>query len=337
MSHSSGIPVSEDLKQAFGKAQDDSSVSYFVVHIEAEKFVEKDKVLSSGNMEHDFNSIPQHITDNTACYVIFRLNTKTAKGDAWALVLYVPDLCTVREKMVYASSRENLRRELGASNFTEEFHATLKSDITFHELEQHKKRQHEDIRFSVMTETEKLKQQEQLSEKGHSVSQEYVHGVQFPFSAASKAALESFKSGAVNWVELLIDPSAETIELGGSSTIQPDAITNAVSASEPRFYLHNFVYTQDTDEKRMNLFIFSCPDEAPVKLKMLFSTTKAAVLGNASSIGLDFPKKFEIRSPDEISEEIILDDILPKVASPKSSFQRPQAPGRGGARLIRKR
>jgi len=46
-------------------------------------------------------------------------------------------------------------------------------------------------------------------------------------------------------------------------------------------------------------------------------------------------KKFEINSPSEISEEILLREIHPEEEVKKQAFARPSRPGRGGRRLIR--
>jgi twinfilin-like protein len=48
---------------------------------------------------------------------VIRLETKNMIGWEWLLLHYAPDGSTVKDRMVYASTRDLLKRELGASYF----------------------------------------------------------------------------------------------------------------------------------------------------------------------------------------------------------------------------
>ena len=46
------------------------------------------------------------------CYILFRMDSATKDG--WLLANWVPEKTKVRQKMLYASSRETLKKELGS-------------------------------------------------------------------------------------------------------------------------------------------------------------------------------------------------------------------------------
>ena len=50
-------------------------------------------------------------------------------------------------------------------------------------------------------------------------------------------------------------------------------------------------------------FVYSCPDEAPVRQKMTYSTAKVTLLGQTASLGLTFSKVVEIRQVMENVEK----------------------------------
>lgn len=63
---------------------------------------------------------------STPCYVLFRFDTKTPTGHEWLLLSWTPDSATIRQKMLYASTKATLKNEFGTSHIKEEMHATSK-------------------------------------------------------------------------------------------------------------------------------------------------------------------------------------------------------------------
>lgn len=56
--------------------------------------------------------------------LIYRLDAKTPLGFAWLLISWIPDSATIRQKMLYASTKATLKTEFGSAHITEEIHAT---------------------------------------------------------------------------------------------------------------------------------------------------------------------------------------------------------------------
>ena len=68
-----------------------------------------------------------HIKPNEALYVILR---KYPSAPAFVAVTYVPDTAPVRQKMLFASTRLTLVRELGSEHFRDTFFATMPEELS---------------------------------------------------------------------------------------------------------------------------------------------------------------------------------------------------------------
>jgi hypothetical protein len=89
----------------------------------------------------------------------------------------------------------------------------------------------------------------------------------------------------------------------------------------------------------LSLFIFSCPENVHVRIKMTMSSAKASVIAAAGDKGVAFDKTLEIRGADEIN-----DLIQSELGAPASgdvggssaaniSHAKPARPGRGKAKV----
>lgn len=83
--------------------------------------------------EKDFDKLIQpEIEQDVPCYLLYRLDVQTSEGAfAWMLISWIPDSATIRQKMIYASTKSTLKLEFGSSYLKEEYHATSPDEITF--------------------------------------------------------------------------------------------------------------------------------------------------------------------------------------------------------------
>lgn len=87
----------------------------------------------------DFNSnitslLTPHIKTNEALYILLR---RYDTSPALVAVTYVPDAAPVRQKMLFASTRLTLTRELGTEHFRETIFATVPQELTPQGFEKH--------------------------------------------------------------------------------------------------------------------------------------------------------------------------------------------------------
>jgi len=253
---------------------------------------------------------------------------------------YVPDLAKVKDKMIYASTRSNLKQHLGATYFNDEIFGTVPGDFSKKGYEHHVTSKKVD---APLTEQEQIKQQELSSGEIYSGGQSaYVHGVAFPVEDKASDAMKKLGAGGPNYVQISIDCEKEKILLDHTSNLGGFAdIANEISTTEPRFHFMAYHHQYEGAEVTSYVFIYSCPDgskntkSAPVKMRMLYSSSKANVSNLISAANAQLSAKFEINAADDITEEQLVETIHPKKAEQAKSFAKPTRPGKGGARLTK--
>jgi twinfilin-like protein len=148
-----------------------------------------------------------------------------------------------------------------------------------------------------------------------------AHAVRFPASDAARAALAS----GDRLVVLSLELAKETIELvSTSSKAAPSDLQ--VDPAEPRFLVFRWEHEHNGESFDSKIFVYSCPDAAPVKAKMMYSTVKSIAVELAGKVDL----KLEVTENDDLSEENLLRALHPAVAEARVSNRvtKPKGPGR---------
>jgi twinfilin-like protein len=97
------------------------------VTIENEALVSGKSISAKSTFEDDIAQLDALLIDDQPAYLILRrYNSDTP----FVSVTYVPDLANVRQKMLFASTRTTLMRELGTEKFAESLFATTKEELT---------------------------------------------------------------------------------------------------------------------------------------------------------------------------------------------------------------
>jgi hypothetical protein len=109
---SSGIRASAELLQTFAAARG-GNVRLFKIQIEDNAMVLKATVDIKGDEKSDFAEVDATLEEDVPCFILFRMDNTTKEG--WLLANWVPENTKVRQKMLYASSRETLKKELGSA------------------------------------------------------------------------------------------------------------------------------------------------------------------------------------------------------------------------------
>jgi len=340
MSHGSGIPIAPELDHAFGSARTDNNVRFLQVRILNETLVDVAKHPLSNSIEDDWKALHKYIERNVASYFIFRLDSKNINGYEWVLISYVPDGSPVKERMLYASTRALLKRQLGLSYFSDEFHSSSPDDLSYELFVQHDKKK--GTGNSPLTEAEIASHAELTSEIDHGHTREYVHSVRFPFSSSAIEALQSLQSSSVfNVVHLAVDDAKETVELVNTSNHSSiNAFHNYLNdhQSSPSFFFFRFDHQFNDQSFSPILFIFYCPENSKVKLKMLYSTVKSTAIDAAKSYNVNVEKKLEISEASDLNESELMTELHPqsREVQVKTGFSRPARPGKGPSRVTRK-
>lgn len=159
----------------------------------------------SADFFSDLSSLASLIQDNEAAYIILRRHADAADG--YVAVTYVPDTAPVRSKMLFASTRLTLVRELGPERFRETIFATTKAELTAEGWRRHDK--HGEIQAPLTQEERALqgvKEAEAEASRGTGARSSHVSsGVNFPISEEALQALRGLEEGGrENLVQLVL-------------------------------------------------------------------------------------------------------------------------------------
>jgi len=308
MSHSAPLIVSQELEDLFKKAADGSSpLRYIHIQIKEENFIVQNSSKGSEDISADYNSQSEHVSETEASYFLFR------KGDnhsEWVLINFVPEKVPVKDKMVFASAKGNLKSKLGFSHFVDEVHLTSKPELSYDVFKGNaapqESRSHEEIIRDDMHKQEDKereerkelhKEKEKTPSKSGSVLGGY-HSLSIPLDSSAKDKIQEFKSGSVNLVELKISENKEHVEVTFGKTVSGASLKNEINKSEPRFYIYHFDST--------SVFFYCCPENSPRSLRMLYSTSKLGTANQISELGVDLAeKKVEVSDPTELSDSFL--------------------------------
>jgi hypothetical protein len=71
----------------------------------------------------DFATVQSHMEPKIPCYILFKLD---AAENRWLCLSYVPDGSPVKQRMLYASTRDAMKKQLGKSYFVLDMYGSTK-------------------------------------------------------------------------------------------------------------------------------------------------------------------------------------------------------------------
>ena len=116
------LTVQPSLIEAFSNAQDTRDVRIIKVgiDIESETLVMKQSYnVSSTSHKSDFVKIvtDKIVTETSSSFLLFCLSdfdeVNASESLKWLLITWIPDNCEIREKMLFSSSKSDLKTALG--------------------------------------------------------------------------------------------------------------------------------------------------------------------------------------------------------------------------------
>lgn len=212
----SGITVSAELHSAFFTFVSTPAQRGLIVSIERETVLPRHLLPSSSPDFHsDLSSISFHLTPTEACYVLLRRYQNAPDG--YVAVTYIPDSAPVRQKMLYASTRLTLVRELGTERFRESVSVTETREL---EAEGWKRREESGQGGGPLTEEEKnlkgIKEME-AEERGGTAGRRLETGglLSVAMSDEARGALEGFAGGSDNLLQLVCNTGDTMLTIRG--------------------------------------------------------------------------------------------------------------------------
>ncbi|KAH8150355.1 uncharacterized protein LAJ45_05566 [Morchella importuna] len=325
----SGITASAELLSTFQNIVSTPSLRGLIVSIEKETLVPRELLLSTGSFESDLSQLDALLKDNEAAYIILR-RREDPDPAPFISIAYVPDSANVRQKMLFASTRNTLLRELGTERFGESIFATVKEELTAEGFKRHDAHEakpapltEEEMTMAAVKEAEYEASTSTSARKSHVSS-----GIKFPVSQEAIEALTNLPGGFITLVQLAINNEKETIELANASSSAINDFTHVIPDDAPRYSFFRFNHTHEGQQESPIVFIYTCPTSSKIREKMLYASCRSSVVNAAiNEAHLNIEKKLEAASATEIGEAQLLEEFHPKVEQ-KASFKRPARPGR---------
>eukprot|EP00842_Homolaphlyctis_polyrhiza_P003843 jgi/Hompol1/445/HPOL_003243-RA len=316
MSAQSGIRPSDDFTALFASCSASTTV----------------RAIRANIKDEDFPLLEHWLDERTPSFILFRTDVTGSTGSfEWLLLQYIPDHAKVREKMLYASSKATLLKELGDGNFADSIYGTHKNDLSLEGYRKHLAHKNATAPLTIREqEMAAIKATENTADIGTSTRRANAPGVSFPLATDAESALEDLKQARINTVVLMIDSETESVHADPSGTGHHalDTLASVVTAGAPRFVLHA---TQDGTK----VFAYVSPPVSKVKERMWYSASRGYILAEAERIlGTPITKKFEMDEMAELRENLEAEQSQATIAqttSPgmtKALFAKPARPGR---------
>lgn len=313
----SGIRVSEDLSRSFSSLA--STTRALKISILHEALMPNGELKASGTFEEDFDEISSLVRDDEAAYIMVR-----QEDGLYVFVSFVGESAKVKDKMMYASTRNTVSRELGSAKFASSYFATTRDELSYTSFARQEKGA---IAEAPLSDKEKdLRDVKEAEGENHNTSTKRAivsSGVSFPISKQAREALNVLKTTSVSrMVSLSINMISETIELEDDSEIDIDGLSSAVPADAPRYTFFAWVHELGGKGITTQCFIYTCPGSSKVRERMLYSSNRQGII---SSSGISIDHKYE-------SEELDIHDLKNRVNPPQETkstgFSRPKRPGK---------
>ncbi|KER32886.1 hypothetical protein T265_12731 [Opisthorchis viverrini] len=201
MTHQSGIHADEYVTAQLTAAQR-SHVRALQVVIENESLIVNKVTSIRGSWREDYNAeILPMLDKKRPCYILFKLDSTSEFGNDWALISWVPDSASVREKMLYASTRATLRRQFGDHLIKEDLTGNAFSDVDLNGFEKHLTSKESPAPLTA-AEIEKASNLNNEVSGGFYAARPTGSSLQFGLTNGAAAELQRFARGLCNYVQL---------------------------------------------------------------------------------------------------------------------------------------
>jgi twinfilin-like protein len=247
---------------------------------------------TSSSFSSDLSNLASHLTPTQPLYILLRQDAPN--NNTFVAITYVPNTAPVRQKMLFASTRLTLIRELGLESFSEQIFVENAEELSAEGWKKHEKHVAQE---NPLTEEERnlvdIKNAE-ATEVGGTSRRGGGYGsggLKMQAGEGVAEALSSLQEGGL--VMLKID-SSEIIVLAEApvSSVSTSDLATHISSSEPRYSVYKHSYSGGSGAETAAIFIYTCPTAAKVKDRMVYASSRRSAEALAEQeAGLKLAKK----------------------------------------------
>lgn len=311
--------IQQEVFDSFLAAQNDGNIRYFKISIENETMILASTVNKDHTADIDFDRIlVPNLNESEAALYIYSLKDHFLSADGWLLVVFVPDSCKVRDKMLYSSSKDYLKKKLGLQFFKHELAINDIKDISWSYFYTNNILNRSNLK--VLSEQEKLIKEEKAlttQEVSSTVFKRASIGLQFDIDSKVTLALKEISNNMIIEI-ILVD---ERITHKSTKSISNNELLKTyISEDDACYYI-----LQKNDTISM---ILSCPESVSARKKMTLASAKSTLSALCTDVGIKITKTIEISNNNDLDPLLQENkfDAASQAAIVKSS--KPTAPGK---------
>lgn len=300
------------------------------------------RIVTAG-VSDDFTSMPlkgvydslselQSKLDNEPLYVFIKDIQKNP--NQYVFISYVPDSSPVKLKMLYASTKNTLVRQIGGNLIGKQLLVTDKADLEDALQSQDLDPQQN---ATLLTESEKaeieISQQQQRMKLGNRklVSQSGGSPGSLVFNVESGDSTIHDLLKQFNVIYCKIDLDSERIQVVDKSNIKEPAELKIIP-EDPSYTIYR--------NGSLNYFIYSCPSGSKVKERMVYASNRLGFINHLKDQDkLEFARIVEIGDPEDLELSLISNSSEEEQNQEKAEeanarsassrkFNKPKGPGR---------
>ncbi|OCT53639.1 hypothetical protein CLCR_10370 [Cladophialophora carrionii] len=329
----SGITASSELQSAFQTFTSDASLFALPITIASESLRPLPSTPFPSSHSGLFNSIHTLSSFLTSTEPLFLLLRRAPSSNELIAITYIPSRAPVRQKTLFASTRNTLMRELGSEKFSETVFLTEREEILDPAQWEERARGSAAASGGVPTAgaaraavdegllsveerelqaVKRAEEEERHGTRGRDLMGEGGSGADFvtgkngegkgrnamKISDEAKSALSAFKDVAASEGKLAtfsIDIPTEEIRLVSTKTgIQPAAVASNIPADKPSYTLYNGPGVPGS------IFIYVCPGSSKIKERMIHASSRLGMTKLAGWEGVEIVKRLEAGDPEEL-------------------------------------
>lgn len=318
MSTKSGIVASEGLLETFKLLQ--TPLVIRVSEDNTELIPDAESPSFSTNSEGNFDQLKKYIEQiyPRPAYIV------VPHEETFGFVSFISDLAPIREKMLYASTKNTLMTQLGTNNFKNKytFAWTEPEEVT------HSNFVHGNEVQAVLSLDEKLVHDLaniQTLDRGRMVSMDKLASGMLLFQLSSQLEEALQKLPETNLVVFDIDIGKETINLveANSEVTSSNLISHldGIISKNPHPIYAVFKYESDH-----HAFIYCCPSGSKVKERMIYASNKQGMISYIKEKVL-VDRVIDAGDVDEIEMSSLQSELL-LTATDVKRISRPKGPRR---------
>ncbi|KAK6464060.1 Twinfilin A [Scheffersomyces coipomensis] len=341
MSTQSGISASSDLLDAFKTLQSES----LIIKISSDNTElipdQKFKGSKSDSLSDHFNDINSHVSNEypQPSYIL----VPAGETDNFIFVSFIPDTAPIRQKMLYASTKNTLINALGSNKFSKNntFAWTDLDELTHDHYKFSIAGNSDESKSDLLSKDEKIlshlnslqdlslsTQSKQLASINHHVASDGSDNITkdkllYKFDEKLTTEFDNLLNNTSNFklISFIIDSKSEEIKLSAAETnIALDSLISTLesiasksSIVQPQFSVYNYHHNKFA-------FIYSCPSGSKVKDRMLYASSKLGLINYLNQLlgqdNLSINKSIEIGDLQEL--ELSELEIESEISSPGS-------------------